>query len=179
MTPFKKYLAVAAGIGVLSLVLGLTNAAQVVAQGIKPLLVLVGNTDSNPVPVKDVGAQATEPFHRELCLTIGAGNCQGVSSFFAVPETTASGRPVRRLVIEYASGGAVPGLTVLEPQLKTTLGGTLVRHHVVPVVLPQGWTGFAQQTRIYADPGTFVSFGGTFDGAGPFFTAVSGYLEVN
>jgi hypothetical protein len=68
---------------------------------------------------------------------------------------------------------------VIYSELKTTLAGALVRHHVVPVLLPQGWTGFAQQTRIYADPGTAVSFGGTFDGAGPFFTAVSGYLEVD
>jgi hypothetical protein len=180
MTQFKKYLVVAAGSVLVSLVLGLTNAGRVVADTMKPLLVQVVNTNSSPVPILDVGAQATEPFHTELCLIVGgSGNCQDSPSFFNVPETTASGRAVRRLVIEYASGGAVPGLTVLEPQLKTTLAGELVRHHVVPVVLPQGWTGFAQQTRIYADPGTAVSFGGSFSGAGSFFTAVSGYLEVD
>lgn len=55
----RRALALAAGVGLTAIVLTATGAGPAIAQGAKPLLTLIVNEASNPVPVQTVGSTLT------------------------------------------------------------------------------------------------------------------------
>jgi len=121
------------------------------------------NTASSPLYTRDVDNPARRPFQTTLCLTASFGqpasSCGSTTSQYAVPSD-------RRLVIEFVSGfcstGPVGGtaLTILRTELNTTVAGIPVQHNI-PLTPGLGHFDAAQQTRIYADPGTNVNLGGS------------------
>ena len=177
----KTYLLLAAGIGVVSSAMIVTNASQAAAQ-MKPLVVEVLSSALAPLFVRNVNEPADEPFQTELCFPPGSDFCQShdVTSGFTVPTTTDSGQTVRRMVVEYVSGTCFGGLQYFEAQVHSVVnGGAGVRHHVVPVPGEPGWLNIAQQLRIYADPGSTVRISGTTNGLGACELAVSGHLVAH
>jgi hypothetical protein len=182
MTKLNPYVVLGSGIALLSATIALTSAGPALAQSMKPLLVIVGNTAQEPVPVRDANAPANEQFQQEFCFPPSSSYCQnqGAGNGMTVPATTSTGRSVRRLVLEYASGTCFNGLEFMEVQLLTSAaGGPLVRHHLVPVPGSPGWTNIAQTTRLYADPGSQVRFSGTTNGLGACGLALSGHFVLD
>ena len=194
----RRYIVTLVGVGLVAAGLSVTTGVPAVAQGaLKPLAALIVNDVNNPVPVsvtgqltssltplfvRNVNEPADEPLQTELCFPPGSTHCtsQGVSSGFTVPTVASSGRPVRRMVVEYVSGTCFGGLQFFEAQVHSVVnGGDVVRHHVVPVPGEAGWLNIAQPVRIYADPGTLVRISGTTNGLGACGLAVSGHLVAN
>jgi hypothetical protein len=73
--------------------------------------------------------------------------------------------PTRRLVIEYISGECFQShLTSARISLGTTAGGSSSTHflHLLSNALDSTILEVAQQTRIYADPGSSVGMGAGF-----------------
>ncbi len=59
MTHLRRSFALAAGLGVMAIVLTATGAGSAVAQTVRPLMALVVNDDARPVPVRAVGSTLT------------------------------------------------------------------------------------------------------------------------
>ena len=172
MKSLKSYLIVAAAFGLLSLTMSVIDVAHLFAQGMKPATL-----------VRDVDAAAVRPFQAELCLENGSATCSSLPGSLAVPFATSSGEPVRRLVIEYVSGecllvGSSGGVSIFG--LVTAANGVSLLHRLVPVAPVVGSrTVAAQDTRIYADPGSEVRFVTSVIGANSLCSmAVSGHLVV-
>ena len=79
-------------------------------------------------------------------------------TFFTIPPNT-------RLVVEFVSANArtIGGCVPLSIEVSTTVDGVSVLHSmapslVVPGLLDQNFFVISQRTRIYADPGTNVSY---------------------
>ncbi len=140
--------------------------------------VAVGNTEANPVPIRDVDNPARQPFQ-----TVGGGQLPALtcgSSFtFAVPAN-------KRLVIEFASANVrIQAIgQIAEVGIQTTVGLNLSGPYRVPlnrtgtVGSEERFEG-SQQMRVYHDTGTvFVGFGRTIPCAGiaDFSVSISGYL---
>jgi hypothetical protein len=136
--------------GILGVTLGATfTTRSAVVQAMKPLL------------VRDFNAPAARPLQFELCTELNLGGfCATGADSFTVPESTASGEAITRFVIEYVSAEcSVLPLTGLVNALSlaTTAAGITVDHYFLPTSDPSyGVIGIAQDTRLYADPGTEV-----------------------
>ena len=160
----------------------LVRAAQ-----IAPWSVNVSNSlnGSNRVPliVQDVDSPGRYPFSIEAN---GVGIGSGAS--VALPSTTASGAPVQTVVIEFVSAlcqeGTAPGDIYLKTQLaasplsiSTTEFFLTATGNGVVLSNPNGWTEItvAQQTKIYADPGTQAFIGTPFPNNGCILS-LSGHL---
>lgn len=160
--------------GILGVTLGATfTTRSAVVQGMKPLL------------VRDFSAPAARPLQFELCNDTGSGNlCAGGAATFTVPESTASGEAITRFIIEYVSAACsvIPTTGLVNSlSLETTAAGTPVDHHFLPTTDPNyGVIGIAQDTRLYADPGTEVdlSIGWASVSVGFCSMAISGHLAV-
>lgn len=124
------------------------------------------NTASSPLYTRDVDNPARRPFQTRLCFTVSFGqpasSCGSLTSQYAVPSD-------RRLVVEFVSGfcstGPVGGtaLTLIRTELSTSVSGTTAGHNI-PLTAGLGHFDAAQQTRIYADPGTNVNLGSSLSG---------------
>lgn len=128
---------------------------------------------------RDVDLAAQRPFQAALCLS--TSTCDDPSSI-TVPFITSDGQPVLRLVIQYFSSSCnvqLGGRTT-SVVLATTANGVRVLHYFVPVPTNSGLTQAltAQETTIYADPGSEVSFSSGVEGSSARFCfgAISGHL---
>jgi hypothetical protein len=175
MNKIVPSLAVAASVGATALVLSASSAAPALAQTFKPLMALIINDATNPVPVVDVGtpAAAPEPFQHQ------------VSSF--VPTSLVLQVPTdKRLVIEFYSGTAATEApcAAAAMTIKTDLGAESMQHRLLATPVEQGQPSdfnqytVSQQVRLYAAPGSVVQFAASTIPACPaaFLGAMSGYL---
>jgi hypothetical protein len=145
-----------------------------------------GDSDAQaPRFVRDVDNPATEPFQSFLCWSEGTmfTQCPPDGNTFTIPSSTSSGATVKRFVFEYLSGSCQsgPGIAITGVYLIIPAGG--VGHNVVPVNVTaypnlENDYAFAQQTRLYANPGQTVQIGISRIG-GPIDTCImsfSGYF---
>lgn len=172
MTNATKALLLAGGIGLVTLGFA-TRTPSSVVQSMKPLM------------VRDFNAPATRPLQFDLCSEINlASGCPSGEGTFTVPESTASGEVVTRLVIQFVSVQcSVQPLTALvnTMSLETTAGGTTLDHYFPLTSDPAfGVIGTTEDTRIYADPGTDVSLGTSWASAnsGICDMSISGHFVV-
>jgi len=101
MTNWRRYVSLAAGIGLIVAVLVATSTGSALAQGaLKPLSALIINTSSQPVPVLDVNGRT--PFSHD-----DVGECNDSNCFFAFPEVPQG----KRLVVLHVGGIARPSST--------------------------------------------------------------------
>jgi hypothetical protein len=113
--------------------------------------VQVGNTPDAPVSARDVDNPARQPFHKSINI--------GFPSAFVVPNG-------KRLVIEFFSARvSFPAECRLSDlSITTTTEGEGALHFFLPTTIDPVLLARAmvvsQETRIYADPGTEVKFGG-------------------
>jgi hypothetical protein len=147
-----RFLAVAASAGLAAVMLSLTSAGPALAQTFKPVMSFVINGPDNPVPVIDVGTSAVEEPIQRFVRTNG-------ETSFTVPDG-------KRLIIEFYSGtsSSLSPCMVSALRITTELSGEPQTHTLLPVPvlfndpsIVNAYT-FSQQTRLYADPGTTVSF---------------------
>ena len=171
MKSLKSYVILAAAFVLLSLTISVTDVTRLFAQGMKPATL-----------VRDVDAAALRPFQVELCTQQGAGACP-MPDTLAVPVATSNGEPVRRLVIEYVSGECIligtGGVSIFG--LVTVVNGVSLLHRLVPGTpsVEFARTAAAQDTRLYADPGSEVRFVTSVIGASSHCRmAISGHLVV-
>jgi hypothetical protein len=173
-------------------------AASVAAVGSTPVRVV--NPANDPALTRDVDNPATRPFAKRLCLsTAPAAPCNtavpALSDSFSVPATTSAGETVKRLVIEHVSGICIGSARTTEVDLTAANGartnpptGDNFSINVFPMAVAQfaGATGansvqaFAQQARIYYDPGMTVTLSFDFAQGGVLNCRVqlNGYFVV-
>jgi len=155
-----------------------------------PLPVTVGNPADDPVLTRNVDNPANEPFEFSLCESSGsyAAYCPAGSESYPVPATSyTTGRPVRRLVVEFVSGDCQATATtyVVKFSLIRTFsgGGYGNGHSFVPVNVgaPGGNSYvFSQLTRLYYNPGESVTAGVSRIGVDQrCLSTVSGYLVTD
>jgi hypothetical protein len=139
---------------------------------------IAGNSASSPLFTRDADNPARRPFQTSLCSSIleTPEPCNAPSSF-TVPSNL-------RLIIEFIGGScATPlgnnGLQELDLGIRTQVGGTDATYSF-PYSFGLGELTIAQQTRIYADPGTnvflFVGGGGGGTAFATCTLALSGYM---
>lgn len=140
---------------------GITNVSGTVglASGSKVSVANSLNSSSKPVPLltRDVNNSGLNPF------TFDA-TCSSPNSCIAsgtVPSTTANGGAVQTVVIDFVSAlcdGLAMGITQDNFNFVVHLSG---QNYAVffPATVEQGEGRMAQQTAIYADPGSFASLG--------------------
>jgi hypothetical protein len=93
------------GIGtVLLLALSLQLVAPKAVHAVVSTLVTLANTSANPVASRNVDNAATYPFSANLCINVNSFCDPSLSQVFVVPATTSTGGPVKRLVLQGASG---------------------------------------------------------------------------
>jgi len=148
--------------------------------------ITVGNPGTNPVQARDVDNPANEPFEFVLCSSNGSGLSLCIPFSETLPTTTASGKTVKRFVAEYVSGtcDTIPDTNITRISIIHGFpdGGTGLGHYFVPVSVPGppgfGNYDFAQQTRIYGNPGDRMILGLSYWGSGNYscLMYVSGYL---
>ncbi len=157
-------------------VLLLVSAISMMAAIPGPLNVLVTNTVSAPVPVRDVDKR--EPFATQVHLSVAAGDLSGGAS---VPVPAG-----KLLVIECvtASANVYPGQDV-RYFVVTQFGETATTHYVPgrgqAMEFPGGLTEItnAQQVRFFADPQTNVGIAvrrNSAQNAASADVTISGYL---
>jgi hypothetical protein len=126
----------------------------------------------HPILVRDVDNPANEPLESFVCVSSGHTFtvCPASGDTFTVPLTTNSGQPVRRYVIEYVSGTCqtAPGEAIDQVFLLIPSGG--FAHYFVPVNVTSNSTreidyAFAQENRLYANPGDTLRGGAALQGA--------------
>jgi hypothetical protein len=184
----RKAMLAAASIGAVALVMALTPTGRAVAQGTTALLVevvnvpqvnvanvprvqsaqsgswtvAIGNSSRDPVPILDVGLPAKQTYRaRVLCIATSGNTCTETltvpSGKLLVIETysafcgpgTSTGAVRSSIAIDESVGPSSEFFFALEPNIFGGVGlGGLGRHHVITAHL-----------RLYADPGTEVSFG--------------------
>ncbi|HVF46554.1 MAG TPA: hypothetical protein VNA17_03210 [Pyrinomonadaceae bacterium] len=132
----------------------------------------ITTTENAPLLVRDIHNPARQPFHRSVFL----------------PATTFSVPAGKRLFIEFASMNmsVSTGCQVITLTVQTSVGGDTAFFSLPPTHVPnpagsgRNFDTVGQQVRIYADPGTQVSFllftqaTGACNPLGTF--SVSGYL---
>ncbi len=140
------------------------------------------NTSTTPLFVRDVNNPIKEPFYRTLCFSgSSAPFACTLQPSFTVPTTTADGKMVERLVIEFVTGqcnsvsnAQVPFVVLTEglydPEATTFISNVFpFSAPVVSAFSPQQLQAFAQQTTIYATPGKgiwlSIAPGGTAEGS--------------
>jgi hypothetical protein len=157
MKKFSKMMLLVLSFGVFVVALSFFLPSKPVKAATDPVSIPVNVTNTS-LPVSEVGT----PFVTTLCLTTTSTTC---STGYTVPSTN-------HLVIEFTSGncalaGTAAGSSesVSGPDLGVTTGGVTTNHFVAPFFTTQSNSGvsdlqinWAQQTRIYADPGTLVLF---------------------
>lgn len=146
--------------GILLAALLIAALSPKATRAVAAALVQVTNTASNPVPNRDVDNPATEPFDATLCVSknVGTDPCGSVSNSFTVPTTTPDGRAVTRAVIEQVSGSCFTTQTIpLDLELFRTSGSHPVTF-IPSSIDSTGGSIFAQQVRVYLNPGEEVSF---------------------
>lgn len=119
--------------------------------------VQVGNAPNSPLPVRDVDNPARQPFQGELDPLVTVGSFTASDSL-SVPAG-------KRLVIEFASAtiNTTSG-TKMWVRIQTTTNNSTNAHTLVPELqgaFAAGGSDFfvaAQPLKIYADPGTQVTF---------------------
>jgi hypothetical protein len=137
------------------------------------LQVEVSNADPIPVAVSSSSA----PYQFELCLKEGNGTCSRslggvVPSSVGVPQG-------KTLVIEFITAycGLLPSPNFLYRLVLRTTVGTVSAEHHIPGINPAFVA--AQQARIYADPGSTVTFADILQqssGDAACFMTISGQL---
>jgi hypothetical protein len=131
--------------------------------------------------IRDGDAGALRPFQAQFCIEAGVQGCEDPNAL-VVPIVTQAGESVVRLVIEYASGTCETnaGGIVRSVALDTFANGVRTRHSFVPVVTNPGFsTSSAQNTRLYADPGSELIFAMAVAGAtSQCRLSISGHLVV-
>ena len=98
-----------------------------------------------------------------------------------MPTTTSDGEPVLRLVIEYVSGqcSMAAGGGAARMVLRTTANNATVTHLFVPVPTVNSEAIAVQSTRLYADPGSVMTFAaGIVNAFSQCRMNVSGHLAV-
>ena len=166
----------------LALILGLSgSSAWAAAAPASGPGVTVNNTDSNPVPVRDVENPARQPFQQELFLSTPDG-LLGATEQFTVPSG-------KRLVIEFVSfsmtwpGGQVTTRAFIN--VCNASGNSCPASSYLPASFQATEFGGSEffvassPTRLYADPGTVVSAAvrrNVTAGEGLATVAISGYL---
>jgi hypothetical protein len=168
MKSLKTCLILAAAAGLLSLTISATGAAHLSAQG-KPVTL-----------VRDVDTAALRAFQAQLCVEQGGPACAEPNTL-TVPAVTSTGEPVRRLVIEYVSGECllIGSGSVSIFGITTVVNGVSMLHRLVPAPPASGSrTVAAQDTRLYADPGTEIRFVVSVSASNICTTAISGHLVV-
>lgn len=181
MTRAARFVLVSAGSVAVAVVLSLTSAGPALAQTFKPVMSMIVNDSAHPVPVVaaeplpviDAGA-AAQPFQQLV---------RGLDPHVIVPDG-------KQLVIEFYSGdvGSTPADCVVHAMnIQTSLSTDpdLPREHrLIPVLVATGpalnsYT-ISQQVRLYAGPGTTVTFSPLKtprpDCVAEFLGVVSGYL---
>jgi hypothetical protein len=195
----RVYLLSAAGLAILVMAGVVKNSAvaqgqgQGQGQGSAPVTIV------NPLPVPVAGSVAVsgtanvnvvnaplrvavdatqQPFQKTLCTVGWPPGCLSTPSSFNVPSD-------KRLVIEYVSGQcdtASLAESVGLMSVSTLVSSVPTSHYVVPQFLGSVGSvklyGSAQQTRIYADPGTqvYASASGFPTGSVGCLVSLSGYL---
>ena len=137
-----------------------------------PVDVRVVNQSAEAVPVtgsvstRDVDNPARSPFQATVCTTTSFGGA--VSPTCSNQTNIIQSSANRRTVIEYVSGecGISGDINIVRLVLGTTVGGTGAQHqlHLQRDPIDSRFLDIVQQTRIYADPGTSIGFGGSFGG---------------
>ena len=127
------------------------------------VLTLVGGsvTTRSEQPDKKGDPAALRPFQKALCIENGISGCGAdLGHQFTVPIASSDGRAVVRLVVEYVSGGCALGLGGVQTgmRLQTVADGATVSHSFIPIATASGQSNVAQATRIYADPGSVLTF---------------------
>ena len=157
----NRFIVAVTGVAGLAIVGFFMPKSQAVAQSGGPQVSIVSPL---PLPV-DVTNPPPVPFQTHLC-TFGSPipNC---TDTLTVPAG-------KRLVIEYVSGSCISSLvtTAHSLHINTHVGGVLSDHRAFIQFIAADATlksyAIAQQTRIYADPGTTVHVGvGGFPISGP------------
>ena len=159
------------GVTVVLLAAGTFAAAQ------GPFAPLAGDPFAAILAKLDDLAKATvsEPIQIRLCHAEGVGSCGTTPDSFVVPAG-------RSLVIEYVSGQCTFSNFGFRLQLQTTASGVFAPHtlelHESGIV--SGVWEVTQQTRIYADTGSFIRLVTPGGSSGPSFhtlcpVTVSGY----
>jgi hypothetical protein len=170
------------GLGLLLVVLSVTNVGPALAQGIRPVLTMIVNDSANPVPVTgtvvvhNAGAPELQPFRTSLSISPVALNDQRLLA--TVPDG-------KRLVVEGTTWGASApaGHQFVFGALRVgQLGQTVERLQINPphvslssqFVLQDG----SQPTRLYFDAGEeiWVGVSVTTTSNVRFDVMISGYL---
>jgi len=168
MTKWQRYVGLAAAFGVSVMVLSLTDAGQVFAQGaLKPLSALIINDASSPVPVVASELFPT-PFQGNLSFSGGPDNEECVS----VPA--GYGLIVELVTARTLSNNQTANLILT---MQTVVGGVSVGHDMALERLDTGLgvsLTLTQALRAYADPGDkTLCFGSANLSGGPFLVQVS------
>jgi hypothetical protein len=192
MRTLRNKLIALAAVVILAVVGTLMNSRQAAAQGPPgglavnvvnsiPLQVtgsvgISGNSATSPLFTRDVDNPARQPFQTSICDFGNATTnlCGSLVDSFSVPSG-------HRLVIEFIMGLCRLSNVAVRESLITQAGGNGAEYFLPFSVGTIGGNGFAQQTRIYADPGSRVGFGGgEVNGAGPFTCtlSLSGYTTT-
>ncbi|MEJ5999317.1 hypothetical protein [Paucibacter soli] len=129
-------------------------------------------------PVRDVDQAANRPFAKTLCVTnsfdpLCASELPAKAGAFVVPAQTAGGEVVKRLVIEYVSGGCAGTGRATFVQIRALPAAALSNPNTgdnfvtadFPMSVAQFAGGvnvnsaqaFAQVARLYFDPGSTVT----------------------
>ncbi len=184
----RKSILATASIAAVALVMALTPTGRAVAQGTTALLVevvnvpqvnvanvprvqssqsgswtvAIGNSSRDPVPILDVGSPARQTYRARIpcistsgnvctvTLTVPSGKLLVIETYSAFCGTEITTGAVRSsIAIDESVGPPSQFFFALEPSIFAGVGlGGLGRHHVITA-----------QLRLYADPGTEVSFG--------------------
>lgn len=148
--------------------------------------VTVGNAATNPVLTRDIDNPANEPYEFILCASAGSSlsTCFPRSETFA-NTTPFSGKTIKRFVAEYVSGkcDTTADTHIVDVDVIRQFSDGLVGmgHHFVPVSVAGspgfGEYVFAQQTRLYRNPGETMAPGVSYWGDGNYscLFSVSGY----
>jgi type IV secretory pathway VirB6-like protein len=135
--------------------------------------------------VRDVDNPARDTFQaifESTCAgTVGALSCTGLT----LPTANGSGAAISMVVIEFVSSNCNTGDTILtnfsNAQINTTIGFSLLSPmtstsgYFAQQLFTPGSSGFSQQTRLYAAPGsTLVDITG--NGNGTCAVSIAGYL---
>lgn len=150
MSRFRKFLLASSGVVVLSVILSVSGMGAAIAESAKPLLVRIVNTTDEPVPTSEVPPEPVALGQRLIGLN------QDHHTLMTVPEG-------KQLVIEFITVAASMG-SHLRPaaNINVTSSGKNSQHGIgfSPVNTADGITSYqgTHQVRLYADPGTAVTF---------------------
>ncbi len=168
---------------VLLLALSLQLVAPKAVHAVVSTLVTVANTAANPVVSRNVDNPATYPFSANLCINVNSFCDPSLSQVFVVPATTSTGVPVKRLVLQGASGDCqgdpatialLDGIQISSFAPEDTINppsGPYRFYQIASIIGTSPRTGdfpFSGQIFIYAAPGDTVHSDAWFGSTTPF-----------